>query len=97
MEGSQESARQSVELTHKTGQSLQLIADKVSEITHMNEQISEATKGQEVSSNAVRNNILHVKQAAEALAKSTTAMLDLSNNASLLSEQVNSVAVQFKV
>ncbi len=97
MVNSKESADSSVEYANKTGESLESIADKVRDILHMNEQISHATYEQEQASKDIQKNLVIVSDTSKSTVENTGVMLELSNSAKELADNLNTVAVQFKV
>ncbi|WP_317928867.1 methyl-accepting chemotaxis protein [Halioxenophilus sp. WMMB6] len=92
-----EQAQKSVDQAGATGASLQAITAKVTSITDMNQQIAHATETQQRFANDIQQNVLSMRDASEVAEQSTDRVNNLSTSLQQLADQLQQVALQFRV
>ncbi len=97
MSHGKEQAQKSVEQAGATGASLQAITTKVTSITDMNQQIASATEEQQRFANDIQQNVLTMRDSSQVAEQSTERVNTLSVNLQNLADQLQKVALQFKV
>lgn len=97
MKTGQDQASQSVQQAEKTGESLQLITDKVQSISDMNTGIAAATEQQQHSSESIHSHIIKMSSSAEKIVESSENINGLSGNLANVSEKLQAICSQFKV
>lgn len=97
MDHGKQQAQSSVDQAGATGASLQAITAKVTSITDMNQQIAQATDEQQRFANDIQQNVVAMRDASEVAETSTGRVSSLSTNLQSLADQLQRVALQFKV
>ncbi len=97
MEEGKKQAVESVEKSKQTGQVLQDIAKKVSEIDAMNAQIASAAEEQSYVAEEVNRNIVNISSVSEQNATGVDQISSASNELAMLSNNVQMMLSQFKV
>ena len=97
MSQGKEQAQSSVEQAGATGASLQAITAKVTSITDMNQQIASATEEQRRFANDIQQNVLSMRDSSQVAEASTGRVTNLSTNLQKLADQLQKVALQFRV
>ena len=97
MSQGKEQAQKSVEQAGATGASLEAITTKVTSITDMNQQIASATEEQQRFANDIQQNVLSMRDSSQVAEKSTDRVNLLSVNLQNLADQLQKVALQFRV
>ena len=97
MKTGQEQASQSVQQAEKTGESLQLITNKVQSISDMNTGIASATEHQQHSSESIHNHIMEMSGTIEKIVESSESINGLSGDLANVSDKLSDICSQFKV
>ncbi|BFM07199.1 methyl-accepting chemotaxis protein [Halioxenophilus aromaticivorans] len=97
MSQGKEQAQKSVDQAGATGASLQAITAKVTSITDMNQQIAKATEAQQRFANDIQQNVLGMRDASRSAEQNTERVNSLSFNLQNLADQLQKVALQFRV
>jgi len=97
MEKSQERARNGVEQSQATGQTLDSISKIISEINQMNTEISQAIEQQNQVAKDIDMNITNINQSAQAAADGARESLDESEKLAGLATTLQTLLRQFKV
>ncbi len=97
MEASKTQANNGVEQTEKTGSTLQSIAEKVTSISDMNQQIAAATEEQSNTSSNIKDNFQRIRENSDISSSATNKVTELTKNLDEISKQLASVGTQFKV
>ena len=97
MSQGKEQAQKSVDQAGATGASLQAITAKVTSITDMNQQIANATEEQQRFANDIQQNVLGMRDASQSAEQNTDRVNNLSFNLQNLADQLQKVALQFRV
>ena len=97
MSHGKEQAKKSVDQAGATGASLQAITAKVTSITDMNQQIANATEEQQRFANDIQRNVLGMRDASQSAEQNTDRVNNLSSSLQNLADQLQKVALQFRV
>ncbi len=97
MDSSQEKAEQTVENASSAGSSLQLITDKVANISQMNIQIATAAEEQSKVAEEINKNVVEISRVAEQSADGAQQTANASGELSNLAQQLQGLISQFRV
>ena len=97
MDNGQSKAEKTVEMATTAGESLDVIVESVNQISILNNEIANAVNEQQMTTDAVSQNVVMIQTVAEETANSSSIASNSSNQMSEQSAKLQSLMSQFKV